>query len=131
VNPILRDRMYRIKTSGYSKKEKTTISSNYLLPKIAEQVNMKTEDIIIPNETVEYIVDNYCNREEGVRNLKRCMEIIYTKLNLYRLMKPGTNLFEKDMSIKVEFPFTVTKDIVQKLIKKEDAMNSVLYSLYV
>jgi ATP-dependent Lon protease len=131
VNPILRDRMYRIKTAGYNKKEKTVISSNYLLPKIAEQVNMKTEDIIIPNETVEYIVDNYCSKEEGVRNLKRCLEIIYTKLNLYRLMKPGTNLFEKDMSIKVEFPFTVTKDILQKLIKKEDPMSSALYSLYV
>ena len=131
VNPILRDRMYRIKTAGYNKKEKTTISTNYLLPKISEQVNMKTEDIIIPSDTIEYIVDNYCNKEEGVRNLKRCLEIIYTKLNLYRLMKPGTNLFEKDMSIKVEFPFTVSKDIVQKLIKKEDHVNSVLYSLYV
>ena len=33
-------------------------------------------------------------------------------------MKPGTNLFESDMSIKVEFPITVTPHIVDKLIKK-------------
>ena len=35
-------------------------------------------------------------------------------------MKPGSNLFEKDMSLKVEFPFKVTNEIVDKLIKKND-----------
>ena len=48
----------------------------------------------------------YTNNEDGVRNLKRCLEIIHTKLNLYRLMRPGTNLFEKDMSLEVKFPMT-------------------------
>ncbi len=33
-------------------------------------------------------------------------------------MKPDTNLFESDMSIKVSFPLTVTPEIVDKLIKK-------------
>jgi len=34
-------------------------------------------------------------------------------------MKPDTNLFEKDMNIKITFPITVTSDIVDKLIKQE------------
>jgi ATP-dependent Lon protease len=119
VNPILKDRMYRIKTKGYMSKEKTVIANNYLLPKICEQVRFKHDEIIIPNEVISYIVDNHCNKEDGVRNLKRCLEIVYTKLNLYRLMKPGVNLFEGDMTLKVEFPFNVTKDIIDKLIKKE------------
>ena len=55
--------------------------------------------------------------EQGVRNFKRCLEIIYTKLNLYRLMKEGSSLFNKEETLKVEFPFTVTKEIVDKLIK--------------
>jgi ATP-dependent Lon protease len=54
VNPILRDRMYRIQTKGYDAKEKVTISRNYLLPKIREQVNFTEEDVIIPNETLEF-----------------------------------------------------------------------------
>jgi ATP-dependent Lon protease len=119
VNPILKDRMYRIKTKGYSGKEKTVIANNYLLPKIHEQVKFNKDEIIIPDDVVAHIVDNHCNKEDGVRNLKRCLEIIYTKLNLYRLMKPGSNLFEGEMSLKVEFPYKVTKDIVDKLIKKE------------
>ena len=35
-------------------------------------------------------------------------------------MKPGTNLFEEDMSIEVTFPFPVTKEVVDKLIKKTE-----------
>ena len=117
INPILKDRMYRIQTKGYNVKQKTIISKDYLLPKIREQVVFNKEDIIIPDETLNYIIEQYCNKEEGVRNLKRCLEIVYTKLNLYRLMKPGTNLFEQEMSIQVKFPFCVTKDMVDKLIK--------------
>jgi hypothetical protein len=46
-------------------------------------------------------------------------------------MRPGSNLFQEDMSIKVEFPFTVTKDMVDKLVKKSDnALNQSLYMLY-
>ena len=119
VNPILKDRMYRIKTKGYSPKEKTVISNSYLLPKIREQVRFNTEDILIPNEVLSHIIEGHCNKEDGVRNLKRCLEIIYTKLNLYRLMKPGTNLFESEMSLQVAFPFHVTKEVVDKLIKRE------------
>jgi ATP-dependent Lon protease len=130
INPILKDRMYRIKTKGYGQKEKTSISNNYLLPKIREQVRFNDGEIIIPDVTLGYIIETHCNKEDGVRNLKRCLEIIYTKLNLYRLMKPGSNLFEKDMALKVEFPFTVTKDIVDKLIKREDDSLATWRNLY-
>ena len=130
VNPILKDRMYRIKTKGYSGKEKTVISNSYLLPKIHEQVKFNKDDIIIPDDVIGHIVDNHCNKEDGVRNLKRCLEIIYTKLNLYRLMKPGSNLFEGEMSLKVEFPYKVTKDIVDKLIKKESDVLETWRTLY-
>jgi len=131
INPILRDRMYRILTKGYNQKQKAIISNTYLLPKIREQVKFESEDIRIPDETIHYIIENLCGKEDGVRNLKRCLEIIYTKLNLYRLMKPGSNLFEEDMSLKVEFPFTVTRQIVDKLIKQDKDSLGASLSLYV
>jgi hypothetical protein len=34
-------------------------------------------------------------------------------------MKPDSNLFEGEIALKVEFPFNVTKEIVEKLIKRE------------
>ena len=130
VNPILKDRMYRIMTKGYDQKQKSVISNNYLLPRIREQVKFTEEDIIIPKETIHHIIDEHCNKEDGVRNLKRCLEIIYTKLNLYRLMRPGANLFEEEMSLNVEFPFTVTREIVDMLIKKDKEANMSWRNMY-
>jgi len=121
VNPILMDRMYKIKTSSYSVKEKIVIANQYLIPKIRYEVNFKEGDIIIPDSTLNYIIENYTDKECGVRNLKRCIEIIYKKLNLYRLVKPGTTLFEKENTLVVEFPFHVTTDVVNNLIKKDDS----------
>lgn len=118
VNPILKDRMYHIETKGYDKKEKRVIANKYLLPKIQENVSFEEGQIIIPDETLDYINTNLTNGERGVRNLKRCLETIYTKLNLFRLMKTDTNLFDKDISLKVEFPFTVTPEIIEKLVKQ-------------
>ena len=129
INPILRDRMYRIHTKGYDRKQKTIICNQYLLPRIREQVKFNNGEIIIPDEIIGYIIENHCNKEDGVRNMKRCLEIIHTKINLYRLMKPGSNLFEEDMSLNVEFPFTITIDIVDKLIKKPH-INMSFQSMY-
>ena len=130
INPILKDRMYRIKTNGYNPKEKTIIANSYLLPKIQEQVKFDNGSIIVPNDVINHIIEAHCNKEDGVRNLKRCLEIIYTKLNLYRLMKPGSNLFEGEMALKVEFPFNVTKEIVDKLIKRENDNLATWRTLY-
>jgi ATP-dependent Lon protease len=121
--------MYHIQTSGYNQKQKITISNNYLLPKIRLQVRFNIDDIIINDQILSYIIENYCNKEDGVRNLKRCLEIIYTKLNLYRLMRPGSNLFEENMLQNVTFPFDVSKDIIDKLLKK--SLNKKMPDFYI
>jgi ATP-dependent Lon protease len=134
VNPILRDRMYRIQTKGYDAKEKIVIARNYMLPKIREQVGFQPEDVVIPDETIKHIVGakHLTQEEDGVRNMKRCLEIVHTKLNLFRLMKPDENLFEKDMKLEVQFPFAVTPKIVDLLIKNEENQrNSILNSMYI
>jgi ATP-dependent Lon protease len=135
VNPILKDRMYRIQTKGYESKEKVVIARDYLLPKIREQVNFKEGDVIIPDDTIQYIVGNSAltKEESGVRNLKRCLEIVHTKLNLFRLIKSDSQLFGKDMEMKmkVTFPFTVTRKDVDILIKNEEKQNQSLLAMYV
>ena len=125
VNPILKDRMYRINTKGYNVKDKQIISSKHVLPKIREQVKFNEGDIIIEEDVISHIIENHTSGEQGIRNLKRCLEIIHTKLNLYRLMKPDTKLFQNELTLDVKFPFTVTKDVVEKLLKtnKNDNMS--------
>ena len=133
INPILKDRMYHIQTKGYNTKEKVIIAKNYLLPKIREQVNFSTDDVVVPDETIEYIVTNsgFTKSEEGVRNLKRCLEIIHTKLNLYRLVKPENTIISKEIKLDVSFPFTVKKSDVDVLIKSEEGLSQSMLQLYV
>lgn len=133
VNPILKDRMYRIQTKGYDVKEKITIARDYLLPKIREQVSFTADDIHITEETLQYIISttHLTKGESGVRNLKRCLEIVYTKLNLYRLVKPGNAMFEKDLGVKVQFPITITKKEVDIFIKNNETHNPSVLAMYV
>ena len=100
-----------------------------MVEKIEKNVNFEKGQILIPDSAIEHIIDHYTEQEKGVRNLKRCLEIIYTKLNLYRLMNPDTVLFEKETVINVEFPYTVKKDIVEKLIKNNNQSN-IPFGLY-
>ena len=136
VNPILLDRMYSISTKGYSTKEKVIIARNHLLPKIQEQVKFSSTDIVISDEVLQYIITNtqYCGTELGVRNLKRCLEIIYTKLNLFRLVPSDNSMFSKDINLgtaSVQFPFTVTKDHIRVLIKPNEDAYRACNSMYV
>ena len=132
VNPILRDRMYRIQTKGYDSKEKLIIARDYLLTKIREQVNFTSEDIIIPDDTITYIASSksLTQDEAGVRNLKRCLEIIHTKLNLFRLVKPEAKIFDKEMDLEVKFPMTVTRKVVDALIKNEEYQSQSMLAMY-
>jgi ATP-dependent Lon protease len=124
--------MYRIQTKGYETKEKITIARDYLLPKIRDQVKFVAEEILIPDDTLQYIIStaHLTKNESGVRNLKRCLEIIYTKLNLYRLVKPGNSMFEKDLGMNVRFPITITRKEVDIFIKNNETTNPSILAMY-
>ena len=130
VNSILRDRMYRIKTAGYTSTDKLTISRNHLIPKIEKNLNFKKGDVVFEDSIIDFIIKNYTMEEKGVRNLKRCYEIIFTKLNLYRLMQKDKTLFEEKEYIEVEFPFTITTEHLNKLIKEKDK-NNIPFGMYI
>ena len=88
INPILLDRMYKIKTKGFDKKSKTKIANNYLLPKILKDFNFSDGDVTFKEEAIHKLIESHSNKEEGVRNLKRNIETIIFKLNIMRYLKP-------------------------------------------
>ena len=45
INPILKDRLYKIQTKGYDKKDKIIIANNYLLPIIQETIKFNEDHI--------------------------------------------------------------------------------------
>ena len=107
INKILKDRMYVINTDGFNNKDKIKISKDYILPELYDVFLLK-DKIIFDDNILELIINNYTNNEKGVRNLKRCLETIFSKINIYYL----SNL---DLGFKLDnfkFPFTIKeKDI--------------------
>lgn len=129
INPILRDRMYKIETKGYDAKEKGIIARKHLLPSIRRQIDFKEEDLILTDEVLSYLIQNYTKEEKGVRNLKRCLEMIYTKMNLSRFTDTSTEFFKKAFLENVEFPYTLNNEDIDKLVIKGE-QNPYLATLY-
>ena len=124
VDRILKDRMYVINTKGFKPKDKVNICNEYILPELTETFVFNKDDIVFTEEALLYIIENYTHKEEGVRNLKRCLETIIAKINIYNLSKNEN--YDKNIPLDFEIenfklPLTINKDIIEKLIsKKED-----------
>ena len=82
------------------------------------------EDIIFEKEALKYIIETYTEKEEGVRNLKRCLETIISKINIYNLSQTNSNDQKIPLTFKIEnfsIPLTINKEIADSLLsKKED-----------
>jgi ATP-dependent Lon protease len=78
---------------------------------------MEKDSIVIDNTMLKHLVEKYTQNEKGVRNLKRCLEVIFSKLNLYTLMKPGTKLFGDKIIDNITYPYQVTEEIIGEIIK--------------
>ena len=120
VDPILKDRMNVINTDGFNAKDKQKIANDYLLPDIYKEFNIEPEDILFPEETIKNIIENYTNSEKGVRNLKRCLTNIISKLNVWTMM----NLEDQEelpYKLKeVNYPYTVSLDTCSVLLNKKN-----------
>ena len=130
INPILKDRMYNIETKGYEADDKVIISKQYLIPKLESELNMKEGDIVLKDDIIKHIVEKYTNGEKGVRNLKRCLEIVYSKINLYKFIKPETKLFGENIIENIQFPYEIDQDILSKVIKTKDNKNISHLNMY-
>jgi ATP-dependent Lon protease len=119
INPILRDRMIRIKTEGYNVSDKINIVQKYILPEITKQYIFAKEDICFPDDIILYIV-NVVEKEDGVRNLKRAIENVMSNLNLKRLIEDET----------VSFPYNVTMTDVHTYLSAELKKSNTFLPMY-
>jgi ATP-dependent Lon protease len=122
LNPILKDRMIRISTKGYNNKDKLTISKKYLIPEMFNQFGFRDDEITFKDDVIEHII-NKTEKESGVRNLKRSLELIISNVNLTRMINVDNNdgIIGKCFPINNEtnaiLPIVMTNDIVDHFIK--------------
>ena len=127
VNPILRDRMYNIAVEGFGIKEKQVIAEQYLVPAALREVGL-FEKVGISREIIKYIVENHTGEERGVRELKRCIQTIVSKLNMLRFYNDPSRV---PFAIKgFALPFSVRTDHVDLLLKRRAPMNESIAHMY-
>jgi hypothetical protein len=127
VNPILRDRMYNIQVDGFGLKEKLVIAEQYLVCQSLREVNL-FEKIGISKEIITHIIENFTGEEKGVRELKRCIQTMVSKVNLLRFYNDPAKV---PFSIKgFALPFTVKKEHIELFLKKKPALDDSIAHLY-
>jgi len=127
VNPILRDRMYNVEIHGFDVKQKLAIAEQYLLPAALREVNL-FEKVAINKEILTHVVENYTGEEKGVRELKRCIQTIISKLNLLRFYNDP-----KRVPFAISgfgLPFTVKQDHVKLLLNKKPGPSDSVSHMY-
>ena len=127
VNPILRDRMYNIRVSGFNLKEKQVIAEQYLIDQTLKEIGLY-EKLSISKDVIQYIIEDFTGDEKGVRELKRCIHTVMSKLNLLRFYNdPKKVPFAiPDFTL----PFILKKEHIGLLLKKKEEEDTSWKTLY-
>jgi ATP-dependent Lon protease len=116
VSPILRDRMTIIECGGYGETDKKEILKNYVWPDLLKRLRFSTEDILLDDDTMRFIISEYSAKEKGVRTLIRTVETVITRLNMLRVSK-HESMKDYMFYMDVSFPLTLTPRIIQTMLK--------------
>ena len=138
VNPILLNRMHKIETKGYTKKDKAVIATKYMLPQLYKEFNLTEKEVSFEEEAIEYLANVVSGEEKGVRDLKRGLTTCLAKINLLRLGVPEEQVLiggkqntkegkdkagdvgETVEGRKTQFPLRVTQKLVSKLARASE-----------
>ena len=128
VNKILKDRMYVIHTKGFKTDDKIKICNEYLIPDIFETFAFSKEEILFSDDIIKNIIEKYTHGEEGVRNLKRCIETIVSKINIH-IISDG----EGDLSFKLkefDLPVILNEEHIEILLKTDNSNDKPPFGMY-
>jgi len=131
INPILKDRLTIIKFNGYNSDEKIKIVQDFIIPDLLKNIGFKNGDINLNIDVIKYIINKYATDESGVRNIKRCIEDLFLKINLLRLIKNKESIEIKYKIDNLKFPLDVSIEIVDNLLGVVSKNQSSLHLMYV
>ena len=120
--------MYVIHTKGFKTEDKIKICNEYLIPEIFSTFAFNTEEIVFTDDIIKTVIEKYTHGEEGVRNLKRCIETIVSKINIHILSDGDNGLsFKLD---DVSLPFTLTEAHIEILLRSDNSNDKPPFGMY-
>jgi ATP-dependent Lon protease len=128
VNRILKDRMYVIHTKGFKTEDKIKICNEYLIPEIFDTFAFNKEEILFSDSIIKNIIEKYTHGEEGVRNLKRCIETIVSKINIHILSDGGQGLSFKLKDISL--PIILNEEHIETLLTTNKSDDKPPFAMY-
>ena len=127
IDKVLLDRFVVVELQGYNQKEKCAIAENYLWPQALKEVGLG-EKVGMSQDLIKHIIEHYAKEENGVRELKRCLEQITLKLNMLRMYNDKSLPFYiKDFKL----PFELKKEHIDVFLKKKESRDKPPMGMYI
>ena len=79
----------------------------YIIPDLLSQYSFKKHDIIFNKSAVTYIINKYCKKDNGIRNIKQILNNILSKIHIIYITN-NSNLININ-NTNISFPFTFNK----------------------
>jgi ATP-dependent Lon protease len=119
--------MYNIQVAGFGMKEKLVIAESYLVTSALRDANL-FEKIGISKEIITHIIEHFTGDEKGVRELKRCIQTVVSKVNLLRFYNDSDKVpfAIKDFAL----PFAVKKEHTDLFLKKKKIVDESFSHMY-
>ena len=132
VNPILRDRLIKIRTNGYTTGDKIKISKDYMIPELLKDYGFSKGDIILNDDVIKNLI-SIVDDEQGVRNLRRALADVVSNLNLAKFLDLESSTEEDKKLPPITFPYKVSDKDVKKYVfgrKTQSAGNMGVSMMY-
>jgi ATP-dependent Lon protease len=126
INPVLRDRLHIIHIKPPTEKEKLIIAKEYILNELLKNIGLEKVDFNITDEAFLYMIKNY-SKNDGLRNLKRCIETILLKINTIKLIGKSVTDIKLSFSMKdYSFPIKIDENNVGLFLKTHEVQEEPL-----
>lgn len=135
IDRIVSDRLKVIYINSPTIEDKIKIAKDKMIPDIINSFNFKKDKYInLNDDLLSYIIINKVPKEEGVRQLRKCLEKIFSKLNYYVLTgeySQHTEYFKIDLNDKAMECINIRRNFINKCLdennQKDNTSHMMMY----
>ena len=120
LDPILADRIYKIKINNYTVNEKIEITKTHLINKILKDFLFTNSQIQFENDAIKYIIELSKN-EDGLRLIKSNIHTIISRINTLLIINSSSSIinlqYKKLDKYYNKLPLTIQKNHIDILLE--------------